>query len=357
MRRARRLAIVTGAVLFVGAVALVLRTLNAGGLFAEVSSIACKSPMDVRGVAGPEDMLYDAPDNAVFISSTDWRARTTYPSAKDGIYLYRPGKDGAAFRLSGTPADFHPHGISLFRDADGTLTLMAVNHPAHGNSAIDIFDVTGLSSSGVALRERESIGGDLLISPNDVVAVDKNRFYASNDRTSKTAFGKWLEAWLILPRANVVYFDGSTFRIVADGLHFANGINKSADGLHIYVAETTGREIQTYARNAFSGELTYVNSLPIASGLDNVDVEADGRLLVAGHPKLFAFLAYASDPSKPSPSQIFKVSVDPQGLPREAMLVFSGNEIAAASVGILARDRLLIGSVLDPKILSCALTT
>lgn len=356
MRRTRRLALVSVAVLLVGATALVVRTLNATGLLTEVPSVRCRAPETIRGVTGPEDMQYDDADNAVFISSTDWRAsRAKRPSALDGIYLYRPGRDAAAFRLSGTPADFHPHGISILRAKDGSLTLMAVNHTAHGSSVIDVFDVTGLQSATIALHEREAVAGDLLVSPNDVVAVDRDRFYASNDLTSKTALGKWLEAWLILPRANVVYFDGSSFRIVADGLEFANGINKSPDGSTIYVAETTGREIHAYTRNPLSGELTYVRSLPIASGLDNIDVEADGSLFVAGHPKLFEFLAYANDSSKPSPSQIFAVRVDARGVPVEAVLRYSGREIGAASVGIVAHGRMLIGSVFDPQILSCAL--
>ena len=44
-------------------------------------------------------------------------------------------------KLSGTPADFHPHGISILRARDGTLTLMAVNHRATAPAAVEIFDV------------------------------------------------------------------------------------------------------------------------------------------------------------------------------------------------------------------------
>lgn len=355
MRRARRIIILLSAVLVVGLVALVLRTLNAAGLFTDVARVACNDPSVVHGVKGPEDMQYDAASNTVFVSSTDWRAIATHPSALDGIFVFRPGEDTVATRVKGTPADFHPHGLSLIRDRDGKLTLMVVNHTARGTSAIDVFDVDGAGSNAVSLHERESVTGDLLVSPNDVVAVDKDRFYATNDHTSKTALGKWLENWLMLPRANVVYFDGSTFRAVAAGLHFANGINKAPDGSAVYVAETTGREIETYSRNAISGDLNYVNSLPIASGLDNIDVDAKGGVLVAGHPRLFEFLVYAGDPAKASPSQVFRLNADARGVPQAATLLYSGKEIGASSVGIAVRDRLYIGSVFDPKILSCKL--
>jgi arylesterase/paraoxonase len=353
MHRARRFVIVLSAVLLVGAVALILRTLDAMGVFTETARVACDDARNIPGVTGPEDMQYDAASNAVFISATDRRAWPARPSTQDGLYIYRPDQSGPPAKLKGTPADFHPHGISLYRSPDGSLTLMAVNHPAHGASSIEIFDVSDAAKPDIALHEREAIAGDLLISPNDVAAIDRDRFYATNDHTSRTGLGLWLENFVMLPRADVVYFDGASFRIVASGLHFANGINMSPDRSHIYVAETTGRAVQTYARTAFTGDLSYVSSLPIASGLDNIDVTDKGDMTVAGHPKLFDFLTYMRNPVKVSPSQIFRVSLDAQGVPQSAAPMYSGNDIGASSVGIMVRGRLLIGSVFDSKILSC----
>ncbi len=355
MRQVRRVAVVFSAVLLVGIVALVLRTLGALGIFTDVSAITCDAPALIHGMVGPEDMRYDATSNALFISATDRRLWPRHPSPKDGIYVYRPGGDSPPFRLTGTAGNFHPLGISIFRAADGSLTLMAVNPPAQGKPAIDIFSVSDPKTAKIALHEQSAITGDLLISPNSVVAIDKNRFYATNDHTSRTGLGLALETYLTLPRADVVYFDGSQFRVVADGLRFANGIAMSPDGTHVYVAETTGREIRTYKRSAFTGDLSPVSQLPIASGLDNIAVTAKGDLLVAGAPKLFSFLIYRDDPTKPSPSQIFRLAVDTHGIPRAAELIYSGTDIGAASVGLPVRDRLMIGSVLDPKILSCTL--
>jgi hypothetical protein len=257
--------------------------------------------------------------------------------------------------LPGSSKDFHPFGISLFRAPDGSLTLMAVNRPANGNPAVDIFDVSDAATAKIALHERESIAGDLLVSPGGLVAVDKARFYATNEHTSAAGVWRMLERTLMLPRANVVYFDGADFRVVADGLRSAAGISESADGAHVYVAETMGREIRTFARNVFSGDLSPVSVLPIASGLGNIEISANGSLLVAGEPKLIDVLVYRRDPAKPAASQVFSVSVDARGIPLAAKLVYSGTEIGAADVGLPVRDRLLIGSGLDTKILSCAL--
>jgi arylesterase/paraoxonase len=354
MRRARRIAIGFSAVFLVGVVALALRSLDAMGVFTDLAQVSCKDASAIRGVTGPEDIRYDAPSNSLFISATDWRRKLTSPSPGDGLYVYRPGQTEPPMKLKGPGADFHPLGISLFRAADGSLTLMAVNLPGRGKPAIDIFSVADAATDKIALHEQEYIQSDLLVAPNSIVAVDKGRFYATNDHTSATAFGLMLENYLMLPRANVVYFDGANFRVVADGLRFANGINKSADGEHIYVAETTGREIRTYTRNIFGGDLTPAGQLPIASGLDNISMGADGGMYVAGHPKLIDFLVYRDKPNKPSPSQIFAIATDATGIPQSAKLIYSGRGVGAASVGLPVRDRLLIGSVFESKILSCA---
>jgi hypothetical protein len=355
MRRTRRLAIVFSAVLLVGLVALVLRTLDAMGVFTEVAAVACSAPSVIRGVAGAGDMQYDATANALFIAAADVRHWPERPSPNDGIYVYRPGEIAAPFKVKGTSTGFHPIAVSLFRASDGSLTLMAINQRLTGASAVDIFDVSDAATPDIALHERESIAGDLLVSPGGIVAVDKGRFYATNDHTSKTGLGQALEIHLMLPRANVVYFDGADFRVAADGLRLASGIALSPDGQHVYVGEATGRDIRTYERNPFSGDLTFAGATPVDSGLDNIHVAANGNLFVAGQPKLFDIVHFSRNAAKTSLSAAFQIAVDAHGVPRSANTIYAGRDIGGASVGIPIRDRLLIGSGLDPKILSCAL--
>ena len=353
MRLARRITTVAAAVVLVGGVGLILRTLDAMGLFTEGRTpVACTAPQIVRGATGSQDMQYDATSNVVFISAAGWRKTTD--ATQDGIYAYKPGETGLPVKLKGTPADFHPRGMSLFRDADGSLTLTAINYPTHGHPNVDVYDVTAATDGAVQLHERESVSGDLLVSPAAVVAVDKDRFYVTNEHTSKTKLTLALEEYLVLPWADVVFFDGSSFRVTAKWLTGASGINKSPDGTHIYVAEASGRDIQTYARNSFSGDLTPQGTLQINSGLANITVAPNGSLLVAGQPNLFKLRRYLGNPLKPSPSEVFRVLADAQGNLLPARLIYAGSEIAAASVAIAARERLLIGSAFGVKILSCA---
>lgn len=352
---------IAAGVVVVGAVALGFRILSVAGSLADVTpgfSGTCKA---VKGVVGPEDIAVDHDSGLAFVSATDRRAPPGKPSPQDGIYTMSPDHPEAGFtKLEGAPKDFHPHGISILRSRDGTLTLMAVNHPVKGPSAVEIFTVMQEflpnGSSHLVLRHVKTVSDPLLFAPNDVVAVGTDRFYATNDHGSHSAFGTFLENYLMLPRAYAVYYDGASVRKAADGLRYANGINISPDLSHIYIAETIGREIRSYDRDVLSGVLKPAGEYEIPAGLDNIDVDDAGNLWVASHPKLFAFLTYASDPSKPSPSEIFRVSSF-NGMLHDAVPVFTslGKEIGASSVGAVSGDKLLIGSVFDPKILDCTM--
>jgi arylesterase/paraoxonase len=255
-------------------------------------------------------------------------------------------------KLAGTPSDFHPHGISLYRAPDGTATLMAINHRSDGRHSVDIFTV----KSPTALEETGSIQGGQLVSPNAVAALDSQRFYVTNDHASETHFGRQLDDDLVLPRANVLYFDGNFFRVAANDLAFPSGAALSPDGRYLYVGEAYGRRLTTYERSQLSGALTEVSELAIPTNLDNLRLGADGVLWVGSHPKAFAMTAWRGDASKPAPSQIFKVTLK-DGIPQSATAVYGnlGGEIGGSSVGAVSGHRLLIGSPFDDHILDCAM--
>jgi len=350
-QRSRTLLVATAMILAAG-LGLGLRSLIAAGFFTPIHPGFSGSCRIVTGISGPEDLQIDAPDGLVFISATDRRAVT--PDPRDGLYTMSLSHGGLT-RLSGAPADFHPHGLSLYRGPDGRLTLMVVDHHANGVSSIDIFDVT-VKDGAASLSARALIEGGLLVHPNDVAAVSPDAFYTTNDSTSRSEAGRAFDAYAVLPRSNVIYFDGGVFRIVATGLAFANGIQVSHDGNYVYVATTLGRALFTYKRNAFTGNLVQVNTLSIASGLDNIDIDANGNLWVAGQPRLLQNARFRRNADDPAASQIFKVTMG-GGVPQSAEPVYTnmGREIGAASIGALIGKRLIIGSGLDSKLLDCTL--
>ncbi len=360
MRHPWRIVAIASSVIAVGALALVVRTLNTAGVFSTVTPDFAGTCTAVPGITGGEDIAVDRRAGLAFVAATD-RRPGHHARGRDGLYLLRiDHPELGAVRLSGTAKDFHPLGISLYRGGDGSLTLMAINRRLSGTPSVDIFDVTlGQTADGAptaSLKERASVRSSALFSPNDIAAVGKNRFYVTNDHMSRTSFGRLLETYLMLPRANVVYYNGDFPHVVANGLRYANGIAVSHDGRELYVSETLGREIRTYDIQPVSGALTLAADFSMPDGLDNLDVDADGNLWVAGHPKLFAFADYARDPSKPSPSEVFRVTTV-NGLPAHFTRIYSGlgQRIGAASVGVYVGDHLLIGSVFDTKILDCKL--
>lgn len=361
MTRTGRITAVAGVILAVGLVAWSFRVASTAGLFTDVTPRFAGTCATVHGIVGAEDIAVDRKSGLAFLSATDRRAPKDHPNPQDGLYTFEPAHpELGVTKLKGTPRDFHPHGIGLWRAADGTLTLMAVNHRSDGSSTVDVFAVKETADAdgtiSAALSETASVQSSLLVRPNDVAPTGPDSFYVTNSHTSTTAFGRFLETWMLFPRANVIYYDGQIPRIAANGLRFANGVALSPDGSKLYVAESLGRDLVTYERQPITGALSEKSRFAISAGLDNIDVDARGNLWVAGHPKLFDFLAYQNDLAKPSPSEIFEVNVA-NGLPVAAHAVFTdlGGRIGAASVGVRTDGRLLIGSVFDPKFLDCTM--
>ncbi len=355
MRPAARAAITAGSIVLVAMIALGFRTLNALGVFTDVTPGFSGTCSAISGIAGPEDIAIDEKSGLVFVSALDRRAKARgKPSAQDGIYALPLNGAPHLLKLSGTPVDFHPQGISLVRGADGSLTLMAINHRSDGSNSVEIFDVK--TQGSLRLSEVGNIESRELVSPNAIAALDRDRFYVTNDHTSTSDLGRALDDLLVLPRANVLYFDGTVFRIAAENLNFPGGAALSPDGNYLYVTESFNRRLATYERGALSGSLKSVGTLAIPSGLDNLRFDAAGNLWVGSHPKALAMAAFRADPSKPAPSEIFRVTLT-DGIPQSASAVYTnlGGQIGGASVAAVTGHRLLIGSPLDDKILDCTM--
>ncbi len=342
-------------VLLVVVVFFGLRWSTAAGVFTSFEAKAPAICKPILGLQGPEDFEVDAAHDAIIVSSTNRRAPKDKPDPRDGLYFLKLSMPEApAVKLDGVPKDFHPHGISLYRAGNGDLTLMAINHHANGMNAVEIF---GLSyENGTAkLTARASIGGGLLVSPNDIFAVGPDRFYVTNDHTTTTALGRFAENDLIWPHADLLYFNGTNFRISVQRMAFPNGVYVSPDGSHLYVTLTNERRLVAFSREPFFGSLKEIGSLSIPSRLDNISADAQGRLIVAGHHSLLGDNSFRADPAKPSPSEVFRVTLDKEGVPTGYETIFAndGGLIGAASTAVITGKRLLIGSVLDAKLLDC----
>jgi len=346
MRRGARIAAVAGTVVFVGVVAMAFRSLTALGVLAsdpEPVKLACHM---ISGVTGAQDFAIDRKANLLFISAANARK----PDTADGLYvLHLDEANARPERMAGSPKDFHPHGISLFVAPDGSRTLMAIHHPKPDESGVEVFDVVN-AKGGVALKSRTSIDSSLLSHANDIVAVDPERFYATNQTGSGTGFGKMMEMFAIWPRGSVVYFDGRMFRPGASGLSFPTGIAASADGTTVYVSELLGRKITLFTREPYSGTLTKSGEIAISGGPDKIDVDG-ATLWTTAHPKPMQLQSAMAHPKQASPSDVWRVD----GTTPTLVYANDGKPFSAAAAAVSANGHLYVGSVFDSGILDCTL--
>jgi arylesterase / paraoxonase len=342
---------------------IIFRILNAAGYFTEVKPHFAGKCETIEGIVGAEDIDADRELNYLFVSSQDRRPEQTSsgPAFKQGaIYIAQPDPNVKPVSLTSeinTP--FHPHGIS-YRASDETPgTLAVVNHTPAGDEVL-LFDVivggtTGIDMPPVQLKLRRTVRDPLMNSLNDVTLIGGDKFYATNDHGSETEFGRFLETWLLLPRANVIYFDGAKAEVAATGFNYANGIAANADYSEIYVAEATGRAMQTFRRNLTTGELAHTHTLTLPVGPDNLDVDGDGAIWIGAHPRLLDFLAHSEDPKKLSPSAALKVTPAGDDTKFEEIYANNGEQLSGSSVAVHVDNRLIIGPVFDPKFLNCTL--
>ena len=332
------------------------RFLAAAGYFTAIKKEVTAQCSAIPSPPGPEDIEIDRARGLAFVSAYDRRLLNSgATAARGGIYVIDLTAPVEHWQLRPVtamePVAFNPHGISLYHGADGMERLFAVNHPAEGQHSVDIFDV---AADGTLTLVR-SVTDPLLVSPNDIVAVGPESFYATNDHGTSNATKAMIDDLLLSRNANVVYYDGSTMSQAADLLSFANGINKSADGKTIYVAESLGLSLHIYARDEETGKLTPKDFTQLGTGLDNIDVLEDGALLIAAHPKITSFISHAGDAAELSPSQVLRVELAGEGGGGKAGTIYLnlGQEISGSTVAAGWRDLMLIGNAFEPKILVC----
>ena len=325
-----------------------LKTVYDAGEFKDIVPHSPGPGQQVPGLLGSEDITIDPETGLAFISSVDFRALSQGGALPRGaIYTYDLNSEASHLKKAhdDLPFEFQPHGLGLQVSGDGRRTLMVVNHRPSGHY-VEIFDEVDRR-----LIHRRSVKGDLMHSPNDVIPLGPDRFYVTNDHGSTSNLGRNIEDYLGLSRAYVLYYDGTKFQVAAQGLGYANGINLSPDGRRVYVAQTRGRKLSVYLRGQDDG-LTLETEIDLGTGVDNIELDDQGRLLIGAHPKMLTFIRYAKDQAQPSPSQILRITPGPNGdYQVEEIYLGDGRELSGSSVGAVWNGRLLIGSVFDDRFL------
>jgi arylesterase/paraoxonase len=330
-----------------------------GGLFRSFTPHFAGQCVPVAGMPGAEDITFHPSLGYAYVSSDDRRASMAKRPVQGAIYRFDP-ESGQQLRLTGTfKAPFHPHGISLFVDPSGKQTLFVINHAKLGAALIEKFE---LGADGL-LHHLRTFRDPTLVSINDLVAVDADRFYVSNDHHHPFGPRQLLEDVLqslfgqSFSEGTVVYFDGERFREVVQDTAYANGINRSADGKTIYLAQVLAHSLSLYARDEASGELRLRKVLPLGTGPDNIEVDERGELWIGAHPASLKFLAHVLDKSggTPAPSQVLRVKLGADGPRVEEVYLSQDGPLSAVATAAVHGKRMLLGPVFDAQLLSCRL--
>lgn len=325
--------------------------LEAAGVFLTIPARQMGMCTPVTGVVGVEDIAIDRVGQIAFLSGYDRRAVFAGKKVRGAIWTYALSQAGAVpvdATASMLPEGFNPHGISLYRAADGKKTLFVINH-AGDQHTIEIFDV-----SGARLVHRRTVSGEEFVSPNDVAGTGPDSFYIANDHGIASGWMQMVEDLGRLRLSTVQYYNGHDFETVISALGSAIGINISDDGRTLYVSAGAERMVYVYDRDLQTNRLSQRARVAVPGYPDNLDVQANGDLLLAVHSKLLDFLAHVGDAKKLSPSHVMLMTPDSKGsLAAKTIYYNSGSEISAASVAAGFGKRLLIGSVFEAKILDC----
>ncbi|MEN8250060.1 MAG: SMP-30/gluconolactonase/LRE family protein [Bacteroidota bacterium] len=299
-------------------------------------------------VYGPEDMQIDHETGNLFISSTNRRVEGNDP--KNGIYLLNVNDSVDPKKLpSDYPDEFNPHGISLLKK-DGNIYLFAVNHNNKGHF-IEVFKF-----QDDRLEHLKSYSHDRMCCPNDVVATDLDKFYVTNDHGSGEGIMRIVEDYLRIPRASIFYYDGNDFIKEAAPFHYANGINISKDGKRLFLTTTTGNALDIFNVEE-DGTIIEDHIIDLGSGVDNIDIDEEGNLWIAAHPKLLDYVDHSKDANEHSPSEVFKLTPDGDDFKVELVYSNDGSEISGSSVAIFHQGELFVGVVLEPTILRARLAS
>lgn len=295
---------------------------------------------------GAEDISISHADSFALISSTN---RIVYPPSTEeegGLYLMDlKNRDFEPISLtSNFMQPFAPHGISFYKK-DSTYTVMAVNHTDQGHS-IEVFELKNKSMEHIRTLKDPS-----MVRPNDIVIVDENRFYFTNDHGYTKGFGMLLEDYAGLEISNVVYFDSNNYEEAAKGISYANGINYDRKRNLIYVASPRKFLVKVYTRKE-DGSLSFIEDIPCGTGVDNIEIDEEGNLWIGAHPNLLRFNAYAKGKKDTSPSEIIKINYKAKGnYSIDKIYVEEGLEMSASTVAATFGNLILAGNVMDDEFL------
>ncbi len=297
-------------------------------------------------IDGAEDITISKKDSFAIISSTARNKTPNTGQESGGLYFIDLKTDSfkPILLTQEFKKPFAPHGISIFQKENAT-TIAVINHTNKGEF-IEIFTLVDKQ-----LTHQKTLKNEQIFSPNDIVLLDENSFYFTNDHKYKNGIQRLSEDYLGLSISNVIYFDGKNYTEVANGIAYANGINLDAKRNLVFVASPRKFLIKVYQKNE-DNTLTFIEDIDCKTGVDNIEFDKNNDLWVGAHPNLLHFASYAKGDKKTSPSEIIKIKYTKKDDYKiEQIYMDDGSKMSASTVAAPFGNIILAGNVMDTHFL------
>ena len=149
----------------------------------------------------------------------------------------------------------------------------------------------------------------------------------------------------------MIYFDGESYREVADGIAYANGINLDSKRNLLFVASPRSFLVNVYQRKE-NGEVDFIEAIDCGTGVDNIEFTPDGKIWIGCHPSLLTFTAYAKGKKPIAPSEIITIDYRGKGdYNKEVVFLDDGQNMSASTVAVVYQDYIFTGNVMDDHFL------
>ncbi|KAG0312430.1 Serum paraoxonase/arylesterase 2, partial [Podila horticola] len=246
------------------------------------------------------------------------------------------------------------HGIDIYEKSPSELVIFLINH-RRGGSVVEVLEY---NIGDDFVTHKETVKHELILTPNDIVALGPRSFYVSNDHKYAKGVMREIELGLRKAWADVIYHSPEETFVAFPGVASANGMTATPDRSTVYLSACHGGGMHVLKPHA-DHTLEQEEYIKFDFFVDNpsYDVDTDSVFL-AGHVQPLLFTGAMNHPGKPviGPSKIVKISkkaeaVAPSSYKVETVLADDGHQISTSTTAAVDRQRnvMLVGTAVALK--------
>jgi arylesterase/paraoxonase len=246
---------------------------------------------------------------------------------------------------------FNPHGIAVYVDK-GTTHLYVINHDPKG----DVIERFTFEKDKKQLTHTKSIKHPTIFAANNLVMIGLDKFYVTNDHYFKHKYMMKLEMLTLAALGSIVYYDGTTGRVVDQWLLSPNGINADKARKQLYVSLIWSKSVRIYDVKG-DGNITAKRDIKLHTCTDNLFVDQEtGDIWSGAHPVMHEAGQHLDNPkTRTAPSQVIRIRLAKKDGENDYIsepYSNDGSVLSGTSAAARFKNQLLIGTVYH-KMLLC----